>query len=216
MSDFDTFAKAVGLVEDLERLQALGVSTHDFDSSGRFDTDKLPKLLALCEQHPEYHIVTECEEGYDNSVRFVNRLCYSWRMAAKTRNCTWMRVGCADLTTVLARSFTVSGSVLESPARASRTGWYSARGLRRIKRSITSIQRRKRMTKSALIPATPRTGGGRGSDLPGQLRPRQSCLSQQSGRAVSALVTTVHLYFFGSERDGPVPSLSVTAFRDLS
>ncbi len=76
MSDFDTFARAVGLVEDSERLEALGFPRRDFDDNGRFATDRLPKLLAFCEQHPEYHIVTQCDECYSNQVRFVNRLCY--------------------------------------------------------------------------------------------------------------------------------------------
>ena len=74
---FAEFAKAVGLIEDrLERLEALGFSTDDFDDDGRFDTRSLPKLAAFCEEHPEYHIVTQCDEGYYNTVRFVNRLCY--------------------------------------------------------------------------------------------------------------------------------------------
>ena len=80
MCSFDGFAefvRAVGLIEDrLERLKVLGFSTNDFDDNGGFDTSSLPKLAALCEKHPEYHIVTQCDEGYYNQVRFVNRLRY--------------------------------------------------------------------------------------------------------------------------------------------
>lgn len=80
MCSFDGFAefvRAVGLIEDrLERLKVLGFSTNDFDDNGGFDTSSLPKLAALCEKHPEYHIVTQCNKGYYNQVRFVNRLRY--------------------------------------------------------------------------------------------------------------------------------------------
>ena len=71
----DEFAEAVGLIEDdLERLEALGLT--GFEENGSFGTDKLPKLQAFCDQHPEYHIVTRCDDGYVNQVRSVNQLCY--------------------------------------------------------------------------------------------------------------------------------------------
>ena len=77
MHDFDGFAKAVGLIEDdLERLEALGFLKGEFEDSGIFDTDMLRELAAFCEEHPEYHIVTQCDEGYYNKVRSVNRICY--------------------------------------------------------------------------------------------------------------------------------------------
>ena len=74
---FDDFAKEVGLIENrLERLEMLGFSPDDYDGFGRFDTRSLSRLAAFCEQHPAYHIVTQCDEGYYNWVCFVNRLCY--------------------------------------------------------------------------------------------------------------------------------------------
>ena len=81
MSSFEGFARAVGmLIEgDLERLKALGFTKDDFQDNGCFDTSKLPDLVAFCEQHPEYHIVTQCDNCYSNDVRWVNRLGYRAR-----------------------------------------------------------------------------------------------------------------------------------------
>ena len=75
---FEEFAEAVGSIDvrRWERLKTLGSLTDDFDDAGRFDTRSLPKLTAFCQQHPEFHIVTHCDEGYFNLVRFVNRICY--------------------------------------------------------------------------------------------------------------------------------------------
>lgn len=75
MCRFDEFAKAVGLLmeDDVDRLRALGFSP---DDNGSFETDKLPDLVAFCEKHPDYHIVTLCDEGYCNDVRWVNRQLY--------------------------------------------------------------------------------------------------------------------------------------------
>jgi hypothetical protein len=62
--------------DDLERLQALGFTRSDFEDDGSFATDKLPRLLALCEHHPEYHIVTQCVGGYCNRVCKGDPDCY--------------------------------------------------------------------------------------------------------------------------------------------
>jgi len=66
----DEFASTVGLLkDDSKRLKALGFKKKDFDDNGCFGTNKLPKLMAFCVGHPEYHIVTQGYGGYCNRAR---------------------------------------------------------------------------------------------------------------------------------------------------
>ena len=62
--DWERFDEEVGLIEGFSgRLEALGFLEGEFESNGSFDTDMLRCLATFCEDHPEYHIVTQCDEG---------------------------------------------------------------------------------------------------------------------------------------------------------
>lgn len=69
------FEERVGLLWDLEEIQALGLEADD--DNGSFDTRRLDELLEFCAKHPGFHLVTALDDdSYVNEVAIANRVAY--------------------------------------------------------------------------------------------------------------------------------------------
>ena len=82
-SDYNEFRDFVGLLDDAELFEGLGIKP-DGDH-GEFEFNRLPELKRFCERNPNYHIATATTDfddvcgGFctiDNCIRFVNRMDY--------------------------------------------------------------------------------------------------------------------------------------------
>lgn len=89
---YDVFVERVGLLRPFDRDATSSEAEKALEgvlkekglfpahSNGMFETYQLPELRNFIQEHPEYHIVTEVDDGVvlgmDNAIRFVNRTGY--------------------------------------------------------------------------------------------------------------------------------------------